>query len=76
VAHAFNLSTQEAEAGGSLDFEASLVYKACSRTIRATQGKSISRGEKDCEKARCMTQQMSTCLMCMKTCVQITPPYK
>ena len=27
VADAFNPSTQEAEAGGSLEFEASLVYK-------------------------------------------------
>jgi hypothetical protein len=37
VAHAFNPSTQETEAGGSLEFEASLVYKVSSRTARAIQ---------------------------------------
>ena len=39
VAHAFNPSTWEAEAGGSpsSEFEASLVYRASSRTARATQ---------------------------------------
>ena len=35
--HAFNPSTQEAEAGRSLEFEASLIYKASSRTARATE---------------------------------------
>jgi hypothetical protein len=34
--NAFNLSTQEAEAGGS-EFVASLVYIVSSRTARATQ---------------------------------------
>jgi hypothetical protein len=40
VAHAFNPSTWEAEAGGGRwisEFEASLVYKVSSRTARATQ---------------------------------------
>jgi hypothetical protein len=37
VVHAFNPSTQEAEAGGFLEFEASLVYRVSSRTARATQ---------------------------------------
>jgi hypothetical protein len=37
VAHTFNPSTWEAEAGGFLEFEASLVYKVSSRTARATQ---------------------------------------
>jgi hypothetical protein len=36
VAHAFNPSTWEAEAGGSYEFEASLVYRVSSRTYRAT----------------------------------------
>jgi hypothetical protein len=36
VVHAFNPSTQEAEAGLS-EFKASLVYKVSSRTTRATQ---------------------------------------
>lgn len=34
VAHTFSPSTWEAEAGGSLVFEASLVYRATSRTAR------------------------------------------
>jgi hypothetical protein len=36
VAHTFNPSTQEAEAG-RFEFEASLVYKVSSRTARAIQ---------------------------------------
>jgi hypothetical protein len=39
VAYTFNPSTQEAEAGGSLEFEASLVYRLNSRTVRAIQKK-------------------------------------
>jgi hypothetical protein len=37
VVHAFNPKTQEAEAGGLSEFEASLVYKVSSRTARAIQ---------------------------------------
>ena len=33
--HTFNPSTWDTEAGGSLEFKASLVYKASSRTARA-----------------------------------------
>jgi hypothetical protein len=36
VVHAFNSSTWEAEAGKFLEFEASLVYRVSSRTVRAT----------------------------------------
>jgi hypothetical protein len=42
VAHAFNPSTWEAEAGGFLEFEASLVYKVSSRTATAIQRNSVS----------------------------------
>jgi hypothetical protein len=36
--HAFNPSTQEAEASGSIyEFEDSLIYRMSSRTARATQ---------------------------------------
>lgn len=37
VAHAFNLSTQEAQAGRYCEFKAVLVYIVSSRTARATQ---------------------------------------
>jgi hypothetical protein len=37
MAHSFNSSTQEAEAGGSLEFKASLVYGESLRTTKATQ---------------------------------------
>jgi hypothetical protein len=46
VAHAFNPSTQEAEAGGFLSSEASLVYKMSSRTARATQRNPVSKNQK------------------------------
>jgi hypothetical protein len=47
VAHAFNPSTREAEAGGSLEFEASLVYKVSSRTARARQRNPVSKNQKN-----------------------------
>ena len=37
MAHAFNPSTWEAEAGGFLSFEASLLYTVSSRTAKAIQ---------------------------------------
>jgi hypothetical protein len=43
-AHAFNPSTWEAEAGGSLEFEASLAYRASSRIA------SLGYSEKPCLK--------------------------
>jgi hypothetical protein len=46
VAHAFKPSTREAEAGGFLEFEASLVYKVSSRTARATQRNPVSKNKK------------------------------
>jgi hypothetical protein len=55
VAHAFNPSTWEAEAGGGRwisEFEASLVYKMSSRTARAIQRNPVlekkgGRGERE-----------------------------
>jgi hypothetical protein len=47
VAHAFNPSTREAEAGGFLEFEASLVYRVSSRTARATQRNPVSKNQKN-----------------------------
>jgi hypothetical protein len=46
VAYAFNPSTWEAEAGGFLKVEASLVYRVSSRTARATQRNPVSRKKK------------------------------
>jgi hypothetical protein len=48
VAHAFNPSTWEAEAGGFLSSrpEASLVYKVSSRTARAIQRNPVSKEKK------------------------------
>jgi hypothetical protein len=43
VVHAFNPSTREAEAGRSLEFEASLVHRVSSRTARATHGDPASK---------------------------------
>jgi hypothetical protein len=37
AAHTLSLSIQEAGAGGSLEFRASLVYRANSRIARTTQ---------------------------------------
>jgi hypothetical protein len=34
VRHAFSPTTQKAEAGGSLEFKASLVYRVSSRTTK------------------------------------------
>ena len=37
VAHTFDPSAQEAEAGESLEFQVSLIYKVSSRTAKATK---------------------------------------
>jgi hypothetical protein len=46
VAHAFNPSTWEAEAGGFPEFKASLVYRVSSRTARAIQKNPVSKKKK------------------------------
>jgi hypothetical protein len=45
VTHAFEPSTQEAEAGWISEFEASLVYKVSSRTARAIQRNPVSKNQ-------------------------------
>jgi hypothetical protein len=45
MAHAFNPSTWEAEAGRISEFEASLVYKVNSRTASATQRNPVSKNQ-------------------------------
>jgi hypothetical protein len=42
VAHAFNPSIQEAEASRSLEFEASLVFRATFKIARTTQRNPVS----------------------------------
>jgi hypothetical protein len=53
VAHAFNPSTWEAEAGG-FEFKASLFYKVSSRTARATQRNPVSRKKEKRKKKKRM----------------------
>jgi hypothetical protein len=51
VAQAFNLSTQMAETGRWIsEFEASLVYRASSRTARTTQKNPVSKNKKEGKK--------------------------
>jgi hypothetical protein len=42
VAHTFNPSTQEAEAGGSLEFKASLVYRVSNMPARVSSQRNPS----------------------------------
>ena len=58
VAHAFNPSSQETEAGGSL-FKASLVYRVSSRTAKATQINPVLKNQKQ-EKKRKKRGERST----------------
>jgi hypothetical protein len=52
VAHAFNPSTWEAEAGGFLSSEASLVYRVSSRTARAIQRNPVSKTKTNKQKKK------------------------
>jgi hypothetical protein len=45
VVHAFNPSTPEAEASDS-EFEANLIFRVSSRTVRATQRNPVSKKKK------------------------------
>jgi len=45
MAHAFNPSTWEAEAGSLYDFEVSLVYRKSSWTVRAAQRNTVSKNK-------------------------------
>ena len=49
VAHVFNPSTQEPEAGGSLEFKVNMVYRVSCRTARATQRNPVSKQTVDVE---------------------------
>jgi hypothetical protein len=52
VAHTFNLSTREAEAGGFLSSRTSLVYKVSSRTAKATQRNPVLKKKKKKKKRK------------------------
>jgi hypothetical protein len=45
VSNTFNPSTWETEAGGSLEFHDSLVYRVNSRTVKATQRNLVSKNQ-------------------------------
>jgi hypothetical protein len=49
VTHIFHPRIQEAEAGGSLEFETSLIYRVSSRTAKATQRNPVSKNQKEKE---------------------------
>jgi hypothetical protein len=58
VAHTFNPSTREVEAGGSLSLrQASLVYRVSSRTTRATQRHPVSKNQKQKQTNKKQQQQ-------------------
>ena len=63
VAHTFNSSTWEAEAGRS-EFEASLVYSISSRTARATQRNPVWKNKREKEKVRMPEDRGVTCSFC------------
>jgi hypothetical protein len=56
VAHDFNPSTWEAEAGSS-EFETSLVYRVSSRTARATQRNPVSKTKQNKTKPKKQKQK-------------------
>jgi hypothetical protein len=58
VAHAFNPSTWEAEAGGFLSSKASLIYKVSPRTARATQRNPVSEKKKKKKKKKEIAEQV------------------
>ena len=60
VVHAFNRSTWEAEADGSLSSEASLVYRTSFRTARATQRNPVSNKNKNKNKNKTKQKQKQT----------------
>jgi hypothetical protein len=59
VAHAFDTSTWEAEAGRFLSLRPSLVYRVSSRTARATQRNLVSKNKKQTSKQN-KTKQKKT----------------
>lgn len=46
VAYPFNPSTEEVEAGGSLEFKDNLVYRERSKMTRATQKNPVSKNQR------------------------------
>jgi hypothetical protein len=52
MVHTPNPSTQEAESGGPLWLEASLVYRASSRTVKTTQRIPVSKNKKTKKKKK------------------------
>jgi hypothetical protein len=71
VVHTFNPSTREAEAGGSLEFEASLVYKVSSRTARAIQRNPVSKNQNQTKLKQNKTKQTKSPVSCYQMCKEI-----
>ena len=70
VAHAYNPSTREAEAGGFLSSEASLVYKVSSRTARATQRNPVSKNKIQ-KKPKLLKKQCVCVCVCVYMCMRV-----
>jgi hypothetical protein len=66
--HAFKPSTQEAEAGRSLEFEPSLVYRVNSRTTKVTQRNPVLKNQKKKKRREC--HQEKDVLMCYLRAVE------
>ena len=70
LTHTFNPSTREPEAGRTPEFEASLVYRASSRTARATQWgegmKTDSQAVLLCNSQAEEMAQWAKCLLCKR----------
>jgi hypothetical protein len=62
VVYTFNVSTQNEETGGSLRFEASLVYIWSSRIARDTQRDSVSKNKNQKKKKKSQNNVSGTLL--------------
>jgi hypothetical protein len=67
VAHTLNPSTREAEAGGFLELEASLVYRVSFRIVRATRRNPVSKKQKTKQKKK-NTKKTKTKLLKIISC--------
>ena len=80
VAHAFNPSTGEAEAGGLCKLEASLVYKSSpEQQGLVTQRNPVSKQERKDETCVCVCVCVCVCIcisVCVCQCVSMQVPWR